>query len=293
MKGMKLSLFGVMCFALASCIDGGENPNSAHEAELTEIDQYLTALGKADEALYDYQYGFRLLMGQYGANPPWHEGQTVKLHYRGTLFPSGTWFDEGTFEGKIEDLSPDAFKYIVQHIMGGTSLTMYVPSRYGYGEQGSATLGVPANTILVYDIYLEKVNRTALEESKFLTDSTTIANYLEANQISATYHPGGIWYTISQAGSGDYPTIYNAITADYKLKLLSDPGNVLQDQTIQQTAIWGLIDGFKVAMSMGQINEGTKATLYVPSGLAYGTNAQGSIPANSNLIFEIDLKSVE
>jgi FKBP-type peptidyl-prolyl cis-trans isomerase FkpA len=290
---MKLSLFGVMCFALASCIDGGENPNKAHEAELSQIDQHLTTLGLADEALYDYQYGFRLVIGQYGENPPWHEGQTVKLYYEGRLFPSGTLFDSGVKEGDVEDFLPEAFRYIVPRIMGGTSLTMYVPSRYGYGEQGSAALGVPANTILVYDLYLEKVNRTALEESRFEADSTAIANYLETNQIAAAYHPGGIWYTITQTGSGAYPTIYNAITADYKLKLLSNPGNVLQDQTIQQTSLWNLIDGFKVAMSMGEINVGTKATLYIPSGLAYGTNAQGSIPANANLIFEIDLKGVE
>ena len=37
------------------------------------------------------------------------------------------------------------------------------------------------------------------------------------------------------------------------------------------------------------MNKGAKATLYIPSGLAYGNQAIGDIPANSNLIFEVTL----
>jgi len=38
------------------------------------------------------------------------------------------------------------------------------------------------------------------------------------------------------------------------------------------------------------LNKGSKATLYIPSGLAYGPMARGpQIPANSILIFDIEL----
>jgi FKBP-type peptidyl-prolyl cis-trans isomerase len=66
---------------------------------------------------------------------------------------------------------------------------------------------------------------------------------------------------------------------------------VIESNTLENTAIFGLIDGFKVTLPL--INEGTVATFYIPSGLAYGSNATTAIPANSNLIFNITLKSID
>ena len=41
------------------------------------------------------------------------------------------------------------------------------------------------------------------------------------------------------------------------------------------------------------LNPGCRATLYLPSGLAYGERAMGPIPANSILVFDVELLSVE
>jgi FKBP-type peptidyl-prolyl cis-trans isomerase len=42
------------------------------------------------------------------------------------------------------------------------------------------------------------------------------------------------------------------------------------------------------------LNEGSEATLYIPSGLAYGPRAAGAaIPANSSLIFDVELVEVK
>lgn len=248
-------------------------------------------MGLADNALYDNRNGYRLVINHYGQYPPAHNGQTVKVQYQGKLFPSGNFFDSGVKESKLEELTPQALHYITSNVMGGTTATIYVPSSRGYGAEGSATLGVPPNSILIYNIFLEKVKRTALEQSRFVTDSTAIADYLDDNEISATYHPGGIWYTITEQGTGDYPNVYNSISCAYKLKLLSNAGTVLEEGNIQQSNLFfGLIDGFKVALPL--FNEGTKAIFYVPSGLAYGTTGKGSVPAHANLIFEITLDTV-
>lgn len=289
MKAMRLIFFGVMSLVLASCIDG-EDPNKQLNEEIATIDQYLKGLGLDDEALYDNNYGMRFIVNQYGQLPPPHTGQTVKIIYNGRLFPSEALFDSGTKEGKLENLTPFAVAYAASNLMTGSYARIYVPSKYGYGEEGSQTLGVPPNSILIYDIYVEKTQRTTLEQSRFETDSTAIANYLDANEITATYHPSGIWYTITQQGTGKYPNPYKFITCQYDLKLLTNPGSSVEQGTLTQTNIFGLIDGFKVALPL--FNEGTKATFYIPSGLGYGTTGSTSIPANSNLIYDITLTTV-
>ncbi|HAD33478.1 MAG TPA: FKBP-type peptidylprolyl isomerase, partial [Chitinophagaceae bacterium] len=49
----------------------------------------------------------------------------------------------------------------------------------------------------------------------------------------------------------------------------------------------GLIVGWQEGIPL--IGAGGKIKLYLPPSLAYGSNANGNIPANSSLIFDIDL----
>jgi len=51
-----------------------------------------------------------------------------------------------------------------------------------------------------------------------------------------------------------------------------------------------LIRAWRIALPL--VGEGAKLRLFVPSGLAYGNYRTGPIPANSNLIFDIELKKV-
>jgi FKBP-type peptidyl-prolyl cis-trans isomerase FkpA len=41
------------------------------------------------------------------------------------------------------------------------------------------------------------------------------------------------------------------------------------------------------------MNEGGKATLIIPSAIAYGSRDSGKIPAYSTLVFEVELIKVE
>jgi FKBP-type peptidyl-prolyl cis-trans isomerase len=41
------------------------------------------------------------------------------------------------------------------------------------------------------------------------------------------------------------------------------------------------------------LNPGTRGTLYIPSTLAYGSGGRGRIPANSILVFNVELLSID
>jgi len=143
-------------------------------------------------------------------------------------------------------------------------------------------LGCSTDNVLTYEEQLKK-------------DITTIDKYLEKNAIeNVTEDISGLRLVIHQAGSGLFPVPTSKLTVKYVGTLLN--GSVFDESNLNssglpqpfQTPLSGLIEGWQIAFYK-YIAKGGKATLYVPSGLAYGRNAVGGVPANSNLIFEIEL----
>lgn len=116
----------------------------------------------------------------------------------------------------------------------------------------------------------------------------SLKNYLQSNNINATQHCSGIFYTVQTQGSGERPTACGAVSVYYKGTLTD--GTIFDQTQPNQPAVFdlsGLIPGFKIGML--QVKSGGKITLYIPPTLGYGNQANGSIPANSVLIFEVDL----
>ena len=116
-----------------------------------------------------------------------------------------------------------------------------------------------------------------------------LESYLASASITATKHCSGMYYTIDVAGSGGTPTICSMVSVKYKGQLTN--GNVFDQSTAPVSfQLGGLIEAWKKGIPL--IKPGGKIKLYCPPSLAYGSQAQGPIPANSILIFEVELVSV-
>jgi FKBP-type peptidyl-prolyl cis-trans isomerase FkpA len=109
--------------------------------------------------------------------------------------------------------------------------------------------------------------------------------------------PNGVRYTIQTTGTGVTPTLNSYLVVTYKLKLLKNK-SVVDQGTNVMFPLSDLIIGWKTVLPL--IPAGSKITLYVPSGLGYGGNEKIDpidhtviMPANSNLIFEIELVRVQ
>lgn len=275
---------------LGSCLNDGEDPNAGWNAEVKQIDDYLAANPPSPNAyvLKDDYSGIRFVIHEFGQDRVPRLGQTIKLNYEGRLFSSGTLFDANIFQDKIDNIAVSGLQYAVGSVLKGTSATIYVPSRHGYGDAGNSV--VPGKSILVYDFFLENIVRTASQSQQFTTDTAAIHTYIKDNTIDATEHPSGLWYKIEEPGSGDFPVVYDVISFDYKMFLLN--GTTPVDQgTISGTSLFKLIDALQVGISL--VDVGGKIIYYIPSGLGYGTTGSGSIPANANLRFEMTLKSID
>ena len=124
------------------------------------------------------------------------------------------------------------------------------------------------------------------------TEIQDLRSYLQNNNIVATEHCSGTFYTIQQQGSGTRPTACSAVSVYYKGSLTN--GNVFDQTQPGSPASFNLgqlITGFKNGVL--QIKTGGKVTIYIPPSLGYGSTATGSIPANSILIFEVELLAAQ
>jgi FKBP-type peptidyl-prolyl cis-trans isomerase FkpA len=116
-----------------------------------------------------------------------------------------------------------------------------------------------------------------------------VQNHITTNGITAERHCSGVYYTIETAGTGNNPTPCSNVLVKYKGYLTN--GSVF-DQAVNPVGfnLGGLISGWRSVLPM--LKAGGRIVLYIPPSLGYGNRASGSIPANSIIIFEIDLLDV-
>lgn len=128
-------------------------------------------------------------------------------------------------------------------------------------------------------------------DSQATIDDKAITKYLSDNKLSATATGSGLYYIITTQGTGVNPQINSTVTVNYK-GYLTD-GTVF-DQTSPSGATFGLsqvIKGWQEGIPY--FKKGGKGKLLIPSALGYGSQATGSIPPNSVLIFDIELINVQ
>lgn len=93
------------------------------------------------------------------------------------------------------------------------------------------------------------------------------------------------------------PTQKNILVVDYVGRLFTngaqfDAGNnFIFTMTTEDAGGTDVIEGWKFALSL--MTAGMKATVYIPSGMAYGPSGKGSIPKNAILVFDLYLKTVD
>jgi len=116
-------------------------------------------------------------------------------------------------------------------------------------------------------------------------DEQLIKDYLEENDLEAQRHSSGLYYHIITPGTGNnvYPNA--RVTIRYTGKLLD--GTVFDSGKLTDYPLSNLIPAWKIGIPM--LKKGGKAIFYCPSALAYGSQVKPTIPANSVLIFDVEV----
>jgi FKBP-type peptidyl-prolyl cis-trans isomerase len=141
----------------------------------------------------------------------------------------------------------------------GSTRTITVPPWLGYlnHQQGS----VPPNSTIIYDVTLNKTEVFLIEDLVVGTGDSAKYN----STVNVTY--------VGRLLNGNY---FDATTAGATFSFRIGANAVIRGWDI------GVLN----------MRVGGKRRLTIPSLLGYGATAKGTIPANSTLIFEIELVSI-
>ena len=99
--------------------------------------------------------GIRYTIEQGNGNKP-TLGDAVTINYRGNLLGATEFFDSGTgVTFNVLDLI-QGWQVMLPELQEGGSMQIYLPSQFGYGQQGFGE-DIPPNSILVFDITLLQI----------------------------------------------------------------------------------------------------------------------------------------
>ncbi|MDR1792016.1 MAG: FKBP-type peptidyl-prolyl cis-trans isomerase [Bacteroidales bacterium] len=144
------------------------------------------------------------------------------------------------------------------------------------------------DTTLLY--FTIKLNKVKTLEDFAAEEVATIAEYVVANGITVEPTESGLYYIETQAGKGKQVQENDSLQVHYTGKF---PNGEIFDSSVERGepakfTVQQLIPGFKEGLTM--MKEGGKATLIIPSSIAYGEGIPGSpIGPFQPLIFEIEV----
>ncbi len=125
------------------------------------------------------------------------------------------------------------------------------------------------------------------------SETTAVKAFLDSKGLTATLDSRGFYYTIQNAGSSTKPDVCNTVEVRYKGMFTN--GVVFDEVAVGDAPapfpLGNLITGWQEGIPL--IGTGGRITLYLPPTLAYGAKQVGTIPANSILVFEIDLVGIK
>jgi peptidylprolyl isomerase len=227
----------------------------------------------------------------------------VKLEYLGLNATTGEVFQASQFDGTdaaTQFLQPGT-KFDICHALSGVKegsrVVTIFPAMAAHEGQGIADLNVGANDDIIYvfdlaKVYLPYATGEAQQIDTSFPKLTTDENHIPAIEKPSGAAPTEFKLGVTKKGSGAVVKQGQNVTLQYSGFLWSDGSQFdsswANGQPVQFELSQGkLIDGFIKALD-GQ-TVGSQVIAIIPPEMGYGDQDQGSIPANSTLIFVVDI----
>ena len=140
---------------------------------------------------------------------------------------------------------------------------------------------------------------TAQDEHKMAVqkaaDDKKLQEYFAKNHITAQKSAVGVYCVMAREGTGNKIMAGQTVSLNYIGRLLdgttfdsnTDTAFHHTDPLVFEVGKGSVIRGYDKGVQM--LKRGSKATLYIPSPLAYGEQARNLIPPNSILVFEVEV----
>ena len=195
-------------------------------------------------------------------------------------------------------------------LVAGDSAVFQLPVDSLLKNGSQAPPGMKAGQIVEWDVALVTV-RTDAEEKKEnekksnaqkAIDDKALQDYFKKNNLKPLKTASGLYYVILKDGAGATAKPGETVSVNYSGRLIDGkPFDSNEDSAYHhvepfnvQVGKGGVIKGWDEGLQL--LKKGTKATLFIPSGLAYGPQERNPIPANAILVFDmtiLDIKTPE
>ena len=143
--------------------------------------------------------------------------------------------------------------------------------------------------LLAFGLFLTNCKDDLSPAEQLVKDRNELRKYAADKGLQVDSTASGIYYVHTVLGSGAaFPSATSDVTVRYKGYFLN--GEIFDQTDGTSTATFNLsqlIAGWREGIRL--MKKGGKTTMLIPSGLAYGTEGQGSIPGNTPLAFDIEL----
>ncbi|WP_091510022.1 FKBP-type peptidyl-prolyl cis-trans isomerase [Flexibacter flexilis] len=264
--------------------------------------------------------GLRYVITSQGTGQKPNNGDVVSVHHKVTLLNDTVTvvnsFGKRSMQFPLGNAAqmglPPFYDEAIALLPYGGRGVFYVPSSLAFGGKGIQGL-IPPNSMLTAEIgvltaeegkaeaekvakeeaEMQKNQQEAMGKQKKIDDQV-IKDYIKKEKLSGVEKTAsGIYYLVTKKGNGAKPTAGQKVSVQYRGTLLdgkefdASKGKAFEF-TIGQREV---IAGWDEAIAL--LNEGSKATLLIPSGLAYGPGGAGNdIAPNSVLRFDVELVKV-
>jgi FKBP-type peptidyl-prolyl cis-trans isomerase len=190
------------------------------------------------------------------------------------------------------------FDLCLQGSKVGDVFKAIVPSKMAFGERGAEGI-VPPYTTLVYDceviaVYTEEEHAAITKkknDERLAKQAVEIKDYAAKNGFTAKPDADGIYKKIIKEGAGNVIGSAKAVKVHYTGKLLN--GTKFDSSLDRNTPFSFTVGAGEVIPGwdkvVSEMKVGEKAFFIIPSAMAYGSQAAGSIPPFSPLSFEIEV----
>jgi FKBP-type peptidyl-prolyl cis-trans isomerase len=146
------------------------------------------------------------------------------------------------------------------------------------------------------------ISHTGMAQDQSANDEKALKDYFAKNHIKATKTASGLYYVISKKGAGDNAKANQNVSMNYIGKFMD--GKVFDANVNEKGEYINGRSPLNFTLGIGQVikgwdegvqllNPGSKGTFYIPSSLGYGAVDRGPIPANSILVFDVELLKAE
>jgi len=202
--------------------------------------------------------------------------------------------DSGVFRFNVDTIFAKSFRQPVPPFMkkAGNTMTMMVKAQKVQTREDAM-----ADQQKAVEEQQKQMEAHATEQIQ--KDDAILQDYVKKNNLNAQKDASGVYYVVTTPGTGPKPKVGQTVSVKYTGKLLD--GKVFDSSEKAPNngkpidfaiGVGQVIPGWDKAIPL--LNKGSKATLLIPSPLAYGQRGAGTdIPADAPLRFDVELVDVK